>query len=241
MSVAASLSVGRHSVTAPSTVFVPGGGFLMGSDDGRGDEWPVHEVEVRPVRMGRTPVSNLEYAWFLAAGRAPEPPWWTDAGFWDPEQPVVGVTWFEATAYCQWLSETFGGAWRLPTEAEWERSARGGLEGSPTAWGPAVPPGEVPEGPLAGPWPLGRGTANGFGLLDMGTVVHEWCLDWYGPDSYRSTRRYDPRGPARGERRASRGGSWRHHVRWSPPGARSSLPPGYRYADYGFRVVREVP
>jgi len=213
----------------------------MGSDDGRGDEWPVHEVEVRPLRMGRTPVSNLEYAWFLASGRAPEPPWWTDAGFWDPEQPVVGVTWFEATAYCQWLSEIFGGAWRLPTEAEWERAARGGLEGSPTAWGPAVPPGEVPEGPLAGPWPLGRGTANGFGLLDMGTVVHEWCLDWYGPDSYRSTRRYDPRGPARGERRASRGGSWRHHVRWSPPGARSSLPPGYRYADYGFRVVREVP
>jgi len=241
MPVSAALNMGRHSVEAPSTVFVPGGPFLMGSDEGRPDEWPVHEVQVRPVRMGRTPVSNLEYAWFLAAGRAPEPPWWKDAAFWDPEQPVVGVTWFDASAYCVWLSETFGGAWRLPTEAEWERAARGGLEGSPTAWGPAVPSGEVPEGPLAGPWPVGRGTSNGFGLLDMGTVVHEWCLDWYAADAYRAARRYDPRGPTTGERRSSRGGSWRHHVRWSPPSARSSLPPSSRYADYGFRVVREVP
>ncbi len=88
---------------------------------------------------------------------------------------------------------------------------------------------------------MGRGTANGFGMLDMGTIVHEWCFDWYAADAYRSTRRYDPRGPAKGERRASRGGSWRHHVRWSAPSARSSLPPHSRYADYGFRVVREVP
>jgi len=191
--------------------------------------------------MARTPVSNMEYAWFLATERVPAPPWWKDPGFWDPEQPVVGITWSEAVAYCEWLSEVFGGAWRLPTEAEWEHAARGGLEGAPTAWGPAVPPGEVPEGTLAGPWPVGRGTTNGFGLLDMGTIVHEWCLDWYAPEAYRTSRRYDPRGPLSGERRASRGGSWRHHVRWSSPSARTSLPPGNRYADYGFRVVREVP
>jgi formylglycine-generating enzyme required for sulfatase activity len=84
----------------------------------------------------------------------------------------------------------------------------------------------VPDGPLAGPWPAGRGVPNGYGLLDMGTIVHEWCLDWYGPE--------------KGGRRASRGGSWRHHVRWSPPSARSSLPPGFRYADYGFRVLQEL-
>jgi sulfatase modifying factor 1 len=235
------LDVGRQSVAAPATVFVPGGRFRMGSDTGRADEGPPHEAEVRPIRVARTPVANLQYAWFLATGRAPEPPWWRDPEFWDPEQPVVGVTWFEAVEYCVWLGEAFGGAWRLPTEAEWEHAARGGLEGAPTAWGASVPRGEVPERPVAGPWPLGRGTANGYGLLDMGTVVHEWCLDWYAPDAYRSARRYDPRGPAEGTRRASRGGSWRHHVRWSPPAARSSLPPNSRYADYGFRVVREVP
>jgi sulfatase modifying factor 1 len=237
----AMLDVGRQSVSAPATVFVPGGRFLMGSETGRADEGPPHEVEVRPIRVGRTPVANLQYAWFLATGQAPEPPWWRDPEFWDPEQPVVGVTWFEAVAYCDWLGETFGGAWRLPTEAEWEHAARGGLENAPTAWGASIPRGEVPEQPVGGPWPVGRGTANGYGLLDMGTVVHEWCLDWYAPDAYRSARRYDPRGPSEGTRRASRGGSWRHHVRWSPPAARSSLPPASRYADYGFRVVREVP
>jgi sulfatase modifying factor 1 len=232
---------GRHSVAPPALVFVPGGRFRMGSEDGRPDEWPIHDAQVRPVRMGRAPVSNLEYAWFLASGRVPEPPWWKDPAFWDPQQPVVGVTWFEAMSFCVWLGEMFGGRWRLPTEAEWERAARGGLEGAPTSWGDRLPPDEIPEPPINGPWPVGRGTPNGFGLLDMGTIVHEWCFDWYAAEAYRSTRRLDPRGPLRGERRASRGGSWRHHVRWSPPAARSSLPPHSRYADYGFRVVREVP
>jgi len=212
----------------------------MGSATGRADEQPVHPVEVGPFRIGRTPVTNLEYARFLATGRVPEPPWWTHPAFWAPDQPVVGVTWFDAVAYARWLSETVGGVWRLPTEAEWEWAARGGLEGAATAWGAALPLDEVPEGPLAGPWPVGRGMPNGFGLCDMGTVVHEWCLDWYQPDGYKA-----PPGardtPVQGERRSSRGGSWRHRVRWSSPSARSSLLPSLRYADYGFRVVREVP
>jgi formylglycine-generating enzyme required for sulfatase activity len=88
---------------------------------------------------------------------------------------------------------------------------------------------------------VGRGTANGFGLLDIGTIVHEWCQDWYSPDTYRTTRRYDPRGPESGERRASRGGSWRRSVRDLPPSSRASLVPHTRAADHGFRVVREVP
>jgi formylglycine-generating enzyme required for sulfatase activity len=87
---------------------------------------------------------------------------------------------------------------------------------------------------------VGRGTPNGYGMLDPGTVVHEWCLDWYDAHYYASSPSLDPRGPENGERRSSRGGSWRHHVRWSPPAARSSLPPTFRYADYGFRVLLEV-
>jgi len=237
----ATLTPGRHSIAAPSTLFIPGGRFLMGSPEGRADEQPAHEAEVRPVRMGRTPVTNMEYAWFLAAGRAPEPPWWRDSAFWDPQQPVVGVTWFEAMAYCYWLGETLGGHWRLPTEAEWEHAARGGLVGAPTSWGREVPPGEVPEPPLSGPWPVGRGTANAYGLLDVGTVVHEWCHDWYAADAYRATRRYDPRGPESGERRVTRGGSWRRDVRDLTPSTRGGLPPQTRAADFGFRVAREVP
>ena len=233
--------VGRHSVVAPATQFVPGGRFLMGTSEGRVDEQPPHEVEVRPLRVGRTPVSNLEYAWFLASGRVPEPPWWKHPTFWDPDQPVVGVTWFEAAAYCHWLSDASGGNWRLPTEAEWEHAARGGLEGAPTTWGKEIPLGEIPEAPLSGPWRVGRGTANNWGLLDVGTVVHEWCHDWYDATAYRAMRRYDPRGPEAGECRVSRGGSWRQHVREVPPGARCARPPHARAADCGFRVVREVP
>jgi formylglycine-generating enzyme required for sulfatase activity len=210
----------------PVTIAVPEGTFLMGSATGRPDESPPHAVTVRAFRLGRTPVTHAQYARFVEEGLAPEPPWWRDPAFDAPDQPVVGVTWFEAAAYARWLTDRLGGTWRLPSEAEWERAARGGLAGAPTAWGDALPPGEVPDGPLAGPWPAGRGIPNGYGLLDMGTIVHEWCLDWYGPEE--------------GMRRASRGGSWRHHVRWSPPSARSSLPPGLRYADYGFRVLEEV-
>ncbi len=176
-----------------------------------------------PFHLGRTPVTNAEYAPFLESGGAAAPPWWTDASFSAARQPVVGVTWDDAMAYCAFLSEITGGSWRLPTEAEWEVAACGGLAAPRTAWGDAVPPGEIPEGALAGPWEVGLGTPNAYGLYDVGTIVHEWCLDW------------DP-APREPRRRASRGGSWRHEVRWSSPSARTSLPPNYRYADYGFRV-----
>jgi len=222
----------------PRAVPVPAGTFLMGSPDGRPDEQPVHEVAVGSLAMAVTPVTRAQYAPFVREG-APPPPQWDAPDFAAPDQPVVAVTWFEAVAFAEWLSRRDGRPWRLPTEAEWERAARGGLEQAATSWGPRLPPGEVPEGPLRAPWPVGRGTANGYGLLDMGTIVHEWCSDWYAPAYYAESPRDAPRGPEEGERRASRGGSWRHHVRWSPPSARSSLPPDFRYTDYGFRLVRE--
>jgi len=213
----------------------------MGSDRGRDDERPAHAVDLGPFLIGRTPVTRAQYAPFITAGRAEPPPWWAHPAFAAPGQPVVGITWFDAMEYAGWLSHTFGGRWRLPTEAEWERAARGGLEGAETAWGDRLPPGEVPTETLSGPWTVARGTANGYGLFDAGTIVHEWCLDWYEGGYYGAAPSRDPRGPDEGLRRASRGGSWRHHVRWSPPSARSSLPPTYRYADYGFRVVKELP
>jgi formylglycine-generating enzyme required for sulfatase activity len=222
---------------APPLVAVPAGRFLMGAGAGRPDEQPVHAVEVGSFRLGLTPVTRAQYAPFLETGPVDAPPWWNDPAFRASDQPVVGVTWDDASAYAEWLSRLHGGRWRLPTEAEWEWAARGGLAQAATSWGDALPPGEVPDGPLDGPWRVGRGTPNGFGLLDMGTVVHEWCLDWYAAAYYADAPLRDPRGPEEGERRASRGGSWRHRVRWSPPSARSSLPPSSRYADYGFRVL----
>lgn len=184
-------------------------------------------------RIGRTPVTNRQYRAFLKSRTdLPPPPWWNDPGFSAPEQPVVGVTWEDASAYCAWLSETTGNRWRLPTESEWETAMAAGLPSPRTPWGNDLPPGEIPEGPLAAPWETGRGAPNAFGVFDPGTVVHEWCADW----------RESPErgaGPSPPPRRASRGGSWRHRVRWSAPSARSSLPPSFRYSDYGFRVLLE--
>jgi sulfatase modifying factor 1 len=224
----------------PVSIEVPAGSFVMGSAAGRPDESPPHVVTVGGFRLGRTAVTNAQYAPCVDAGRVPPPPWWREPAFDAPDQPVVGVTWLEACAYTRWLAETAGGNWRLPTEAEWEHAIRGGLAGAATAWGDAIPLGEVPDGPLGAPWRVGLGTPNGFGVLDPGTIVHEWCLDWYDANYYSSSPSLAPRGPDTGERRASRGGSWRHHVRWSPPSARSSLPPSFRYADYGFRVLLEL-
>lgn len=223
-------AAGPRRLAAPETVPIPAGRIDLREADGA-----ARTVEIPPFLIGRMPVVNREYAPFLAAARAPAPPWWTDPDFSAPGQPVVGVTWDDAAAFCEWLSEIAGGRWRLPTEPEWELAASGGLTLPRTAWGETIPPGEIPEGPIAGPWEAGRGTPNGYGLFDAGTIVHEWCGNWREPDP--------PAGASPGRspaRRASRGGSWRHRIRWSSPSARTSLPPGYRYSDYGFRVLREV-
>jgi len=209
----------------PETVLIPAGRLTLGAAEGASET-----VEFARFRLGRTPVTNREYASFLAAGLAAPPPWWTDPDFSRPQQPVVGITWDEAIAFCGWLGERTGELWRLPTEVEWEFAMSGGLIAPRTAWGETIPSGEIPDGPLNGPWEVGRGKPNGFGLCDAGTIVHEWCANWHEPEGRRA-------GLAR---RASRGGSWRHEIRWSSPSAVSSLPPGYRYSDYGFRVLVEV-
>ncbi|MFN2634031.1 MAG: formylglycine-generating enzyme family protein [Thermoanaerobaculia bacterium] len=214
----------------PATVVIPAGTLAVSEIGG------LRRVDVSAFSIGRTPVTNAQYAPCVESGRVPAPPWWSDPDFSGSDQPVVGVTWGEAAGFCEWLTSQDEGLWRLPSEAEWEWAMSGGDELPPTPWGPAVPAGEIPEGPLRGPWRTGQGCPNAWGVLDPGTVVHEWCLDWREKESFTPAGSSEPL-----RRRASRGGSWRHRVRWSPPSARSSLPPDFRYSDFGFRVLREDP
>ena len=228
-----------------SCVPIPAGYFMMGSEEGQDEERPVHRVWVDAFEMAIFQARNLDYALFLEASRHPVPPYWNHPDFSHPDQAVVAVNWFEAVKYCGWLSEQTGRQYRLPTEAEWERAARGGREGSRYPWGDQ-PSHEWPEyvrrwgGEVKGPLPVGLGTPNPFGLYDIGENVHEWCADWFRNNYYASSPGRNPRGPAVGERRASRGGSWRHQIKASRCAARSSIPPVFQYADYGFRVVRDL-
>jgi formylglycine-generating enzyme len=223
----------------PKLVSIPEGWFWMGSETGQDNERPVHRVWVDAFCLASCQVTNAEYAGFLRAARIKPPPFWEDPDFNHPLQPVVGVSWFDAMKYCEWLSAVTGEHYELPTEAQWERAARGGSDGQLYPWGDA-PPQSLPSYAnrwQKGPEPIASDAPNPFGLYDVCQNVHEWCSDWYQPDYYAVSPEHNPRGPEKGTRRASRGGSWRHHIKMSRCAARSSIPPEFHYADYGFRVA----
>jgi formylglycine-generating enzyme len=210
-------------------VRIAAGRFRMGWDAGHPCEAPVHEVWLDAFLIARTPVTNAEYATYVSATGALPPRFWDDPRFGDPRQPVVGITWEEAVTFATWI----GG--RLPTEAEWEKAARGGLADRRFPWGD-----ERPEARFERPPVVGSTRVNAVGLSELSGVCHEWCADWFDEDYYARGPATNPRGPASGTRRASRGGAWRHADPWSPVAHRSSLPPGLRYSDYGVRIARDV-
>jgi formylglycine-generating enzyme required for sulfatase activity len=190
-------------------------------------------------------------------------PWWQEvegADWRHPEgpqsdvdgrgdHPVVHVSWDDAVAYAAWSGT------RLPTEAEWERAARGGLEGAPFPWGHDREPGgehrmnvfqgSFPSGDTGadgwiGTCPVGSFAPNGFGLHEMTGNVWEWCADWFAPDAYRRSPRHAPTGPATGSARVMRGGSYLcHHsyCRRYRVDARSSNTPDSSAGNIGFRVA----
>ncbi len=230
-------------MTAPGAAFVriPGGEFLMGSDEGQDDERPPHRVRVDAFDLAVYPVTQAEYAAFLDATAHDVPRDWTGVGAGE-DLPVTGVSWLDAVAYCDWRSGD-GVIVRLPTEAEWERAARGGVDGVRYPWGEEIPA-WLPEGgrgPLASPWPVTMGPPTVYGLHGIGANIHEWCADWHDAGFYARSPVDNPAGPPGGERKASRGGAWRHAITISRTSARSRIAPALRYTDYGFRVARTRP
>jgi formylglycine-generating enzyme required for sulfatase activity len=210
----------------------------MGRAGGRSDEEPVHRVTVSEFEMATTPVTNAHYRRYLLATRDEVPPFLETPGFDANDQPVVGVSFEQALRFCAWLARETGLGIRLPTEAEREKAARGGLEGAVFPWGddPASGGHRTLRGPLAGPDRVRSTPPNGFGLFHMADTVHEWCLDFYLPHYYAVSPSLNPRALA-GDRRSARGGSWRHAIVVTPCAGRSSLPPTFHYADFGFRWV----
>ncbi len=226
----------HSTLDLPQLVTIPGGTFVMGKAGSAPDESPPHRVTLAGFRAAISPVTNAQYlAYVVETGIAP-PPFAHEERFAAPGLPVVGISWFDASAYCAWLESRTGTAYRLPTEAEREFAALGGLTGGDWPWSGAQHP--LGEAVLAAsaPHPPSKGCANGYGLRCMADNVHEWCSDWYSATYYAESPIESPTGADGGKRRASRGGSWRHRIPVTRINARSSLAPEFRYADFGFRV-----
>ena len=280
-------------------VRIPGGIFLMGTDDDAGfpadGEGPIREVDVSPFFIDETAVTNAQFGRFVRQTRyrteaerygwsfvfhsfvprkvartvtqaVAEAPWWwrVDGACWRrPEgqgsgisrrmdHPVVHISWNDAQAYCRWAGK------RLPTEAEWEMAARGGLLGKRYVWGDDLTPdgrhmcniwqGDFPntntkEDGHAGTAPARSFDPNGFGLYNVAGNVWEWQWDWFSPTFHRDGPMTDPAGPPSGMSRVIRGGSYLCHESYCNRyrvAARSANTPDSSTGNMGFRCVADA-
>ncbi len=215
-------------------VRVPGGEFQMGSPQGEGEpsERPRHAVRLRSFLMDKTEVTWGQYQRFAAESRRPlpKPPIW---GMREA-LPASNITWDEAGAFCAWA----GG--RLPTEAEWERAARGG-DSRQYPWGNNWDPWRcnTRDGGPHAPTPAGAcpDCVGPYGVLDLAGSVAEWCSDWYDEAYYTRSPVENPTGPETGRTRVSRGGTWMSPS-FSTRGAwRQGVDPAWPNAMRGFRCV----
>lgn len=218
-------------------VSIPGGEFSMGSTEEDDDCRPIHRVRVHPFRISRDEVTHAQYAAFLAASGRKAPVHWGEPRWSGDAQPVIGVSWDDAEAFCRWA----GG--RLPTEAEWEFAARG-AEGRRYPWGNQDPDKsravfhlDVGFGQTAavGSAPTG---ATPLGVRDLAGNVFEWCADWYDAAYYAHSPQEDPAGPSHGTHRVIRGGSWLSLPDALHAAARGKYPPGSRSVLLGIRVAQ---
>jgi formylglycine-generating enzyme required for sulfatase activity len=276
-------SVAMHEKEFPAMVRIPGGTFAMGSvakNDGAmmmAHEKPVHEVTVKSFWMDATEVTVAQFARFVAATHyktdaekfgwsavfSREQVQWTRVDYSDwkhpngpkssakPDDPVNHVSWNDAVAYAKWLGH------RLPTEAEWEYAARGGLKGKTYSWGDQLNPGgkvmanwwqghfperDIGQDGFKGLAPAASFPPNGYGLYDMTGNVWEWVSDRWAEDYYAHSPKLDPRGPDNGPERAMRGGSYLCSENFCSNyrvAGRSHATPDSALSNVGFRTVRD--
>jgi formylglycine-generating enzyme required for sulfatase activity len=222
-------------------VRIPSGRFKMGSGEFDGEK-PAHEVLLTDYCIGRSPVTNAQYRRFCDTTGRDYPP---DPRFADfphyfaenPEYPVVNVTWEDARAYCKWAGK------RLPTEAEWEKAARGEA-GREYPWGEDRPDDsranfDYNRGATT---PVGTFSAGAspYGLLDMAGNVWEWCNDWHEHNYYKTSPSENPKGPGSGLAKVIRGGSWYNRPDDLRCACRYWFAPSDRNNGIGFRCADDA-
>jgi formylglycine-generating enzyme required for sulfatase activity len=229
------------AVATGEMVLIPAGEFMMGSPDGEGAgfERPQHEVSIDSFYMGKHEVTFEQYDLFCEkTGRSKA----NDRGWGRGKRPVINVSWHDAVAFCDWLSELSGDWYRLPTEAEWEYACRAGTTTKYNFGDGARNLGQYA-------WfsgnagrrthPVGALKVNAWGLHDMHGNVWEYCSDWYDESYYGGAPSSNPTGPANGQDRVRRGGSW-----GSDPGQLRAATRNYSSPDVamgftGFRYARD--
>ncbi len=228
--------IGQESTNAVDgavMVWVPAGEFTMGSDNGSPDEKPAHQVYLDGYWIYKNDVTVAQYRKFCeVTGRnMPEEPKWG----WQDDHPIVNVTWYDAAAYALWAGVA------LPTEAEWEKAARG-TDGREYPWGNEWDAAKCQFNKQAtapvGSYPAG---ISPYGCLDMAGNVWQWCADWYGADYYSHSPTQNPTGPETGRERVVHGGSWECCYSIGAPTRDSDNTPARRDKALGFRCVSRSP
>ena len=257
-------------------VYVPAGAFKMGDNfgDGEARERPVHTVDLDAFYVGKFEITNGDWKKFRDDPGYENPKFWpegrvfpkTQVTYWNDARnhgggtpnsdpyPVLGVNWDSATAYCNWLSAKSGKKYRLPTEAEWEKAARG-TDQRRYPWGNTIdhsyanfvgfapfdtglPPGYF-DGEKRGEVQT-HSNASPYGAFDMAGNVMEWCQDWYSRTYYSISPKKNPKGPESGAYRVMRGGSFFMEEFDLRTYARAAAWPSFQeHRMVGFRAVRE--
>ncbi|MBI1281941.1 MAG: SUMF1/EgtB/PvdO family nonheme iron enzyme [Anaerolineaceae bacterium] len=239
---------------------VPAGTYPIG-DNRNAISRPAHTVTLPAFGIAQTTVTNVEFLNFISAGGYKDPRYWSEMGwhwqegkeitkpfFYDdplfnaPDQPIVGVSWYEADAYARWLAEVEGISWRLPGEAEWEAAARG-----PDAEAPRPRNYNTAERQIGHPWAVTEaGNTSWCGAFDMCGNVWEWCSTRWGKNWQSQDFQYpyhggDGREDLSGSHaRIIRGGSWFDPLPESDPTNRARYLPGSRGSNIGFRLARSL-
>ncbi len=233
------------------TVVIPAGEFLMGSNDGAGNERPEHKVWLDAYAIDQYEVTIALYAKFLQDAKHDAPMTWDDEAVTTAgNRPAVGLTWPDAAAYCAWAGK------RLPTEAEWEKAARG-TDGRRFPWGEMQPFVDIANY-NRGNWVsdaitlvpvtsgvegmsirhgLKEGGKSPFGLFHMAGNAAEWVADWYERDYYQKSPAKNPKGPEGGDKRVIRGGSWADVPAGLRVTARVSAEPDFQDRTIGVRCA----
>jgi formylglycine-generating enzyme required for sulfatase activity len=221
----------------PEMVFVKGGKFKMGSNLGVKDEQPVHDVFLDDFYIGKFEITQEQWKWIMADD--------TNKRFFEGCGicPVERVSWYNVMEFIEKLNRKTGLNYRLPTEAEWEYAAKGGAlsKGYKYSGSNSIDSIAWKDGNSGNTvHPVGRKKPNELGIFDMTGNIFELCSDWYSPTWYQVSGKVNPTGPAVGNARVMRGGSWFHDHTGLRVTERESGNPTFRYGYVGFRLCRSA-